>query len=94
MSPPSREEILHLVVARLGEVVAVDPATIPETARFEEDLAADSLDRLEVLEGVEADLRARGVHVALPDDLVESARTVGDAVERLHARAAEQPAAS
>lgn len=94
MTPPSREEIVQLVAARLGEVVAVDPDTIRETARFEEDLAADSLDRLEVLEGVEADLRARGVHVALSDDLVESARTVGDAVERLHDRAAEQPTAS
>lgn len=94
MSAPTREEIVQLVVARLGEVVAVEPGTIGESARFEEDLAADSLDRIEVLEGVEADLRSRGVHVALPDDVVQAVRTVGEAVERLHGHAAEQPAVS
>lgn len=94
MTAPSRDEIRQLVVARLSEVVGAEPDTIRETARFEEDLAADSLDRIEVIEGVEADLRSRGVHLAAPDDIAESVCTVRDAVERLQARADEQPAAT
>lgn len=93
MSAPSRDEIAQLVMARLSEVVAAEPSTIRETARFEEDLAADSLDRIEVIEAVEADLRSRGAPITLPDDVIESMRTVRDAVERVHAHAADQPAA-
>lgn len=86
MSRTDREEIAQLVLARLGEVLAIDSSHVADTARFEEDLAADSLDRLEVVEAVEADLRARGVGISLPDAELTSLRTVRDAVDRIHAR--------
>lgn len=86
MSAPTREDVAGLLRERLGEVLAADPAGIPEGARFEEDLAADSLDRIEMVEAVEAELRARGLAVALPDEEIEALRTVREAIDRVHAR--------
>ncbi|PSO51311.1 MAG: acyl carrier protein [Actinobacteria bacterium QS_5_72_10] len=90
MSARGREEIAELVTTRLGEVLAIDSSDVCHTARFEEDLAADSLDRLEVLEGVESDLRAQGLAVSLPDAELTSLRTVCDAVDRIHAQVTQQ----
>lgn len=93
MSAASRGEIAELVLARLGQVLATDVSGVGDTARFEEDLAADSLDRVEVVEAVEADLRSRGVRVSLPDGELAALHTVGDAIDRLHARVAGEGAA-
>lgn len=84
----TREDVAGLLVARIGEVLALAPASIGESARFEEDLAADSLDLIEVVEAIERDLRHRGFAVSLPDDELTSLRTVADAVDRLHAHVA------
>lgn len=80
----TRADVLALVTTKLGEVLDRDPAGIAEDARFEDDLHADSLDLLEVVEGVEADLRARGFAARLSEDDMASLRTVRDAADRLH----------
>lgn len=55
--------------------------------RFDEDLHADSLDLVEVVEGVERALRADGHDVSIPDAELVALRTLGDAVDRLVAGA-------
>jgi acyl carrier protein len=78
------EEVAALVAARIAAVLALDVEVGPQ-ARFDEDLHADSLDLVEVIEGVEQDLAARGADVALDDEALLGLRTVGDAAVRLHA---------
>jgi acyl carrier protein len=81
---PDLAEITALVAERVAHVMALPSPADPE-ARFEEDLQADSLDLVEVIETVERDLAARGLAVALADDELLDVTTVGDAARRIHA---------
>ncbi|MGH8884038.1 MAG: acyl carrier protein [Egibacteraceae bacterium] len=90
-SAVTAEEVLKLLVRRIGVVMTVAETQIDGASRLDEDLHADSLDLVEVVEGVEADLRARGVVVALPDAVLVTLRTVGDAAERIAAHAQSAP---
>jgi acyl carrier protein len=83
------EQVLPLLVRRVSEVMALDERRVGPGQRFDEDLHADSLDLVEVLEKVEADLRRSGIAIVLPDDALASVRTVQDAADRIaeHARA-------
>lgn len=81
----TRQEVEALLVARLADVLGIDPSRIRPEARLAADLHADSLDLIEVIEAVERGLRARGVDARLPEERLLALRTVGDAVEQLHA---------
>ena len=74
------DEIYSLLAPRLQAVLALDALPAP-TARFDEDLHADSLDLVEVVEGVEQDLADAGVRVRLPEDELRELGTVRDAAE-------------
>lgn len=76
-------EVHDALTARIRSVMALD-GEIPSDARFDEDLHADSLDLVEVIEGVERDLSARRVTVTLGDDELLALRTVGEAARRIH----------
>jgi acyl carrier protein len=79
----SADEVTELLRSRLAAVLATDAERIDSTARFDEDLQADSLDLVEVVEGVERDLASRGLEVASPDDELASLATVAEAAERI-----------
>lgn len=87
MSRVDSEVVWELLVRRVGTVLARDPAGIVRADRFDDDLHADSLDLLEIVEGVEQDLRARGIDVSVADDELAVLQTVGDAADRLAAGA-------
>jgi acyl carrier protein len=78
------EEVRRALTERIASVLALQ-ADVPLDARFDEDLHADSLDLVEVVEGVERDLAARGFTVALDDEQLLGLRTVRDAAEQIHA---------
>lgn len=82
------EEVLELLVRRISGVMMVEKTQVGAASRFEEDLHADSLDLVQVVGGVEADLCARGVAVTLPDAALVMLRTVGDAAELIVAHVA------
>lgn len=92
------DEVLELVVARIREVLGVSgDALLAEAGgaswrelRFDEDLHADSLDLVEIVEGSERELRRRGVPVQVGDADLAGVRSVGDAVDALVGRAAGQ----
>ena len=78
----TREEVFSVVQTHLVDELDVDPARIDESTRFREDLDADSLALVEVVEIVEEQLapRARpGFH--LEDEDLDALVTVGDAVD-------------
>lgn len=69
-----------MILEKLQEIVAdklgVDASEVVETARFKEDLEADSLDLFEVVMALEDEFG-----VAISNEDVESIKTVGDAVK-------------
>jgi acyl carrier protein len=77
------DDVLPLIVRRLSEVMALDARKVQPSQRFFEDLHADSLDLVEVVEKVEQDLRTAGTEVALPESALASVRTVQDAADRI-----------
>ena len=65
------------------EVLSVDPDAVVETARFAEDLDADSLDLVERVMGLE-----ERFDVSIPEEDLEGVATVGNAVDLVLAKAA------
>jgi acyl carrier protein len=82
------DEVLALLLRHVSEVMALEETQVQPASRFDEDLHADSLDLIEVVERMEADLRTRGVAVTLPDTALATVRTIQDVADRLHAHVA------
>ena len=80
---PTADEILQLVAERITTVLGLGNATISAATRFDEDLHADSLDLVEVVESVEQALQQRGYTVDVPDDELLAVQTVGEAAQRI-----------
>jgi len=72
----SKQEILDRVKKVVVEKLGVKEDEVKETSSFQEDLGADSLDTVELVMGLETEF-----DIEIPDDDVNSMRTVGDAVE-------------
>ncbi|BBO23347.1 MAG: acyl carrier protein [Armatimonadetes bacterium] len=72
----SKQEILDRVKKVVVEKLGVNEDEVKETSSFQEDLGADSLDTVELVMGLETEF-----DIEIPDDDVNSMRTVGDAVE-------------
>lgn len=66
------EQRVHAVIA---DLLATDAAKLVPTARFIEDLGADSLDTVELVMAVEDEF-----NVAIPDEEAATLRTIGDLV--------------
>ena len=69
---------LEQLQAIVAGVLDLDPETVTEDKSFADDLEADSLDRMEIIMQIED---ALGVEI--PDDVLESIVTVGDAMEAI-----------
>ena len=67
------------VCQRFAEVLEIDPAEITSESRFADDLDADSIDLIEVVNSAES---ALGVTVA--EDQLYDLETVGELVALLH----------
>lgn len=84
--PMSRDEVLQLVRDRLAEILEIDGAQINEGDSFAEDLRADSLALIELVESLEDELGERSVGFRIEDEDLEDLVTVKDAVDYVHAR--------
>ena len=83
----SSDDVFEIVRAAVARVLEVDPATITRTTSFAGDLHADSLALVEVVEIVEAQLRATADNgFAIDDDDIEDLETVGAAADYAVAR--------
>jgi acyl carrier protein len=81
-APLSRDEVLDVVRAAVVTVLEVDPASVVVGTRFREDLDADSLALVEIVEIVEETLSPRARHGFHVDDAdLDGLLTVGEAVE-------------
>ena len=84
--PLGPDEVLKLIRERLGEILEIDEDTITREASFAEDLGADSLALIELVEALEEDIGERTVGFTVDDEDLAELRTVGDAVDYVVAR--------
>lgn len=84
--PLDAAAVLTLVRERLAEILEIDEARVTRKARFAEDLAADSLALIELVESLEEELGERTVGFSVDDEDLAELRTVGEAVDYVVAR--------
>ena len=78
------DDVLGLLADAVAVVLEVDPATVTRDTRLVEDLGADSLAIVEIVELLEESLTARtGRAVRLEDEDLDDLRTAGDAVDKV-----------
>jgi acyl carrier protein len=79
--PLGRPEVFELVRDRLADILEIDPSTIAEDASFTDDLDADSLALIELVEALEEELGERTVGFSIDDEDLGDLKTVRDAVD-------------
>ena len=85
--PLQREEIFEIVRDRLADILEIEPSTITEGQSFVDDLDADSLALIELVEALEETLSERTVGFRIEDEDLEDLKTVRDAVDYVNERA-------
>ena len=75
----TKDEILEQIKASLAALFELDPAQITLAARLNEDLEIDSIDAVDLLDGLR---RQTGRKISAED--FRSVRTVGDLVEAIY----------
>ena len=84
--PLDRGAILDLVRERLAEILEIEPSSINEGDSFVDDLDADSLALIELVEAIEEELGERSVGFRIDDEDLEDLKTIRDAVDYVHSR--------
>ena len=82
----TREQIFELIRDRLADILEVDPGQIREGDSFAEDLEADSLALIELVEALEEELGERTVGFRIEDEDLQDLRSVRDAVDYVDAK--------
>jgi len=77
------QKVKDIIVEQLG----VDAAQVTNTAKFVEDLGADSLDTVELVMALE-----ESFSIEIPDEAAEKITSVGDAIKYIKEHAAAKPA--
>jgi acyl carrier protein len=84
--PLDRAGVLHIVQDRLADILEIEPSEISEGDSFADDLEADSLALIELVEQLEEEMSERTVGFRIDDEDLEDLKTVRDAVDYVVAR--------
>ena len=84
--PMDRHAVFELIRDRLADILEIEPSTISEGASFADDLEADSLALIELVEALEEELGERTVGFRIDDEDLEDLKTVRDAVDYVYGR--------
>jgi acyl carrier protein len=84
--PIGPDEVLQILRERLAEILEIDETRISLDANFTEDLGADSLALIELVEALEEELGERTVGFSIDDEDLGDLRTVREAVDYVVAR--------
>ena len=84
--PIERREVLEIVKDRLADILEIEPSDIGEGDSFANDLDADSLALIELVEALEEELGERSVGFRFDDDDLDDLRSVRDAVDYVVSR--------
>ncbi|MDE0321019.1 MAG: acyl carrier protein [Acidimicrobiaceae bacterium] len=80
-SPPEREEVFDLIRNQLADILELEPSAIAESSSFADDLGADSLALIELVEALEEEMSDRTVGFRIEDEDLEDLKTVRDAID-------------
>jgi acyl carrier protein len=81
-----RQAVFELIRDRLSDILEMDAAQITEGSSFSDDLDADSLALIELVEALEEELSERAVGFRIDDEDLEDLKTVRDAVDYVVAK--------
>nr|WP_249420424.1 phosphopantetheine-binding protein [Rhabdothermincola salaria] len=81
-----RQAVIDLIRDRLADILEVEPTSINEGDSFADDLDADSLALIELVEALEEELGERNVGFRIEDEDLEDLKTVRDAVDYVVAK--------
>jgi acyl carrier protein len=84
--PVGPEEVEQILRERLAEILEIEESSITLDASFVDDLGADSLALIELVEALEDELGERTVGFRIDDEDLGDLRTVRDAVDYVVAR--------
>jgi len=87
--PLDRDGVLEIVRGNLADILEIEPSAISEGQSFVDDLDADSLALIELVEALEEELGERSVGFRIEDEDLVDLKTVRDAVDYVYARVIE-----
>ncbi len=73
--------MFEIIRNHLADILEIDPSGIVETSSFTDDLNADSLALIELVEAIEEEFSSQGNSFRIEDEDLEELRTVRDAVD-------------
>ena len=84
----SRDQIVSLISDQLAEILEIEPSGITESSSLADDLGADSLALIELVEALEEELSTNSGDKGfrIDDEDLEDLRTVRDAVDYIMER--------
>ena len=85
-APMSRQDVFELIRDRLVDILEIDASEVHEGDSFADDLEADSLALIELVEALEEEIGERTVGFRIEDEDLEDLKTVRDAVDYVYAR--------
>ena len=86
--PMDRQAVFELIRDRLADILEIEAGGISEGQSFSDDLQADSLALIELVEAIEEEVGERTVGFRIEDEDLEDLKTVRDAVDYVCARLA------
>ena len=86
MSTLDRPAVLNLVKDRLADILEIEPSAISEGSSFSDDLDADSLALIELVEALEEEVSRHKAGFHINDEDLEDLKTVRDAVDYVVAK--------
>lgn len=81
MASIERSSVSATVARHLGEILEIDPSTVTEDKTFVDDLGADSIALIELVDALEVEFSATLDGFAFDDDELSGLKTVRDAVD-------------
>ena len=79
--PVDADEVFRIIRERLADILEIEESRITLEASFSEDLSADSLALIELVEAIEQELEDRAEGFRIEDEDLADLRTVRDAVD-------------
>jgi acyl carrier protein len=79
--PVDAGEVFRIIRERLADILEIEESRITLEASFAEDLSADSLALIELVEAIEQELEDRAEGFRIEDEDLADLRTVRDAVD-------------
>ena len=86
LSPIGPDDVLRMIKERLGEILEIEESRITLDSNFADDLDADSLALIELVEALEEDVGERTVGFTVDDEDLGDLKSVRDAVDYVIAR--------